>query len=87
MADIKKSYEWSFGLNEYTMTKDIKEDYTVQVCTRKSMGMSDIAFEISAERTEYRVDTIVNIGAQYNPSLTGVFIGDKGVIYREACWM
>lgn len=101
MADIKKSYEWSFDLNEYTMTKDIKEDYTAQVCTRKSMGMSDIALEISAERTEYRVDTIVNIGnlidekirqlvaaghtittgsAQYSPSLTGVFIGDKGVI-------
>lgn len=101
MADIKKSYEWSFDLNEYTMTKDVKEDYTAQVRTLKSMGMKEIALEISIERTEYRVDTIVNIGnlidekirqlvasghiittgsAQYSPSLTGVFIGDKGVV-------
>lgn len=101
MADIKKSYEWSFDLNEYTMTKDIKEDYTAQIRTQRSMGLSDIASEISAERTEYRLDTIVNIGnlidekirhlvanghtvitgsAQYSPSLTGVFIGDKGLV-------
>lgn len=62
MADIKKSYEWSFDLNEYTMTKDVKEDYTAQVRTLKSKNLTDIANDIAAERTEYRVDTIVNIG-------------------------
>lgn len=62
MADTKKSYEWSFDLNEYTMTKDIKEDYTAQVRTLKSKGLEEIANDISAERTEYRIDTIVNIG-------------------------
>lgn len=62
MADAKKSYEWSFDLNEYTMTKDVKEDYTAQVNTLKSMGMNEIAQEISAERTEYHIETIVNIG-------------------------
>lgn len=62
MAEIKKSYEWSFDLNEYTMTKDVKEDYTALVRTLKTMGLPDIAHEIAAERTEYRVETIVNIG-------------------------
>lgn len=62
MADIKKSYEWSFDLNEYTMTKDVKEDYTAQIRTLKTMGLENIASEIAAERTEYRIDTIVNIG-------------------------
>lgn len=62
MAEIKKSYEWSFDLNEYTMTKDVKEDYTALVRTLKTMGLPDIAQEIAAERTEYRVETIVNIG-------------------------
>lgn len=43
------------------MTKDVKEDYVASVVTLHSMTVDDIARAIVAERTEYRVDTIVNI--------------------------
>ncbi|MCS2889594.1 DUF4469 domain-containing protein [Parabacteroides faecis] len=101
MADTKTNYVWSFDLSEYTMTKDVKEDYTAVVQSKKSLTIDDVARAISAERTEYRVDTIKNINtlvdekirqlvcdgytvvtgsAQYAPSVTGLFIGDKGVV-------
>ena len=101
MADTKTNYIWSYDLVENMMTKDVKEDYVAAIQTKKSLTIADIAAAISAERTEYRVDTIVNIGtlidekirqllcdgytivtgsAQYAPSLSGVFIGDTGVI-------
>lgn len=56
-----KDYVWSFDLNEYTITKDVKEDYTASVQTRQSMTVADIARLIVAERTEFRAETIVNI--------------------------
>lgn len=62
MADIKTSYVWLYDLIENVMTKDVKEDYLAAVRTVKSVTMDDIAAEIAAERTEYRVDTIINIG-------------------------
>lgn len=101
MADTKTNYIWTYDLVENVMTKDVKEDYVAAIQTKKSLTIADIAAAISAERTEYRVDTIVNIGilidekirqlvcdgytivtgsAQYAPSLSGVFIGDTGVI-------
>ena len=101
MADTKTNYIWSYDLVENMMTKDVKEDYVAAIQTKKSLTIADIAAAISAERTEYSVDTIVNIGtlidekirqllcdgytivtgsAQYAPSLSGVFIGDTGVI-------
>lgn len=101
MADIKTNYVWLYDLIENTMTKDVKEDYVASVRTQKSMTLDDVASQIAIERTEYRVDTIKNIGtlidekirqlvcagytvvtdsAHYAPSLTGIFIGDKGII-------
>ena len=62
MADAKKKFEWPFDLSEYLMTKDVKEDYTATVQTKKTMGIPDIAQSIADERTEYRVETIINIG-------------------------
>nr|WP_129732208.1 DNA-binding domain-containing protein [Parabacteroides goldsteinii] len=62
MADTKTNYVWSYDLVENTMTKDVKEDYVAAIQTKKSMTLSDVAAAISAERTEYRVDTITNIG-------------------------
>lgn len=56
-----EDYKWFFDLEEYTMTKDIKEDYTARVKNLHSLGVQDIARAISAERTEYRVETLVNI--------------------------
>lgn len=62
MATTTKIYKWQFDLDENYLTKDVKEDYTAKVKTIKSMGIQDIADAISRERTEYRPDTIVNIG-------------------------
>ncbi|MCD7848910.1 MAG: DUF4469 domain-containing protein [Parabacteroides sp.] len=101
MVTIAKVYKWLFDLEENSLTKDVKEDYTAKVKTIKSMNLTDIANEISLERTEYRPETIVNIGnlidekirqlvcagntvttgsAQYAPTITGVMIGNKGII-------
>lgn len=54
-------YVWTFDLSEYTMTKDVKEDYMATVQTTRSFNVQDIAAAIAAERTEYRTETIVNI--------------------------
>ncbi|MCS2890047.1 DUF4469 domain-containing protein [Parabacteroides faecis] len=101
MADIKTNYVWSFDLVENTMTKDVKEDYVASVRTGKSFTIKDIANEIAAERTEYRIETIENVSklvdekirqivcnggtvvtdtALYSPSISGIFMGDKGTI-------
>ena len=61
MADIKTNYVWLYDLIENTMTKDVKEDFVASVRTQKSMTIDDIANQIAAERTEYRIDTIKNI--------------------------
>ena len=55
------NYKWFFDLEEYTMTKDVKEDYIAKVKTLKSLTIEGIANAIAAERTEYRPETIVNI--------------------------
>ena len=57
----EKDYVWRYDLKENAMTKDVKEDYVASVVTLHSMTVDDIARAIVAERTEYRVDTIVNI--------------------------
>lgn len=56
-----KTYTWMFDLRENSMTKDVKEDYTATVRTLRSMTVEDIARAIVAERTEFRLDTLVNI--------------------------
>ena len=55
------NYKWFFDLEEYTMTKDVKEDYIAKVKTLKSLTIEGVANAIAAERTEYRPGTIVNI--------------------------
>lgn len=55
------NYKWFFDLEEYTMTKDVKEDYIAKVKTLKSLTIEGVANAIAAERTEYRPETIVNI--------------------------
>lgn len=57
----EKDYVWLFDLEEFTMTKDVLEDYTGTVKTIRSLGITDIAKAIAAERTEYREKTLVNI--------------------------
>ena len=61
MAENKQSHTWIFDLRENTLTKDVKDDYTATVRTLHSMSVEDIARAIVAERTEYRLDTIMNI--------------------------
>lgn len=56
-----KEYKWLFNLKEFPMRKDLKEDYVAHPITLKSMTVREIAQAIAKERTEYRVDTLVNI--------------------------
>lgn len=57
----EKDYVWLFDLEEFTMTKDVLNDYTGTVKTLRSLGIPDIAKAIAAERTEYREKTLANI--------------------------
>lgn len=54
------NYVWPFDLESYEMTKDVKEDFLARVNIKQSLTTEDIARMVSAERTEYRVDTLVN---------------------------
>ena len=56
-----KKYVWKFDLEEYLMTKDVKEDFAAKVKPIQTFYMADVARLIAEERTEYRIDTIVNI--------------------------
>jgi len=56
-----KKYVWKFDLEEYLMTKDVKEDFAGKVKPIQTFYMTDVARLIAEERTEYRIDTIVNI--------------------------
>lgn len=60
MAD-SKNYTWLYDLYDNAMTKDVKEDYVARVRTLHSMTVEDIARAIVAERTEFRLDTLINI--------------------------
>jgi hypothetical protein len=60
MAAIKKLFEWFFYLIENIITPDPK-DKIAKVRTGKTKKIDDIAERIVKERTEYRLETIVNI--------------------------
>ena len=55
-----KKYVWKFDLEEYLMTKDVLEDYKAILKPIQSLDITDVARAIVEERTEYRVDTLVN---------------------------
>lgn len=52
---------WSFDLDEFSVTKDVLNDFVARVRTRGSLTIADIATLICEERTEYRPETIENI--------------------------
>lgn len=56
-----KKYMWKFDLEEYSMTREVKEDYVGKVKPIQTFYMADVARFISEERTEYRADTIINV--------------------------
>ncbi|MDD2953393.1 MAG: DNA-binding domain-containing protein [Parabacteroides sp.] len=60
MDEKVKNYSWTYDLEEYTMTKDVAEDYTAKVQARPTLSLADIARLVAEERTEYRPDTLVN---------------------------
>ncbi len=51
-----KKYVWKFDLEEYLMTKDVKEDFAAKVKPIQTFYMADVARLIAEERTEYRID-------------------------------
>lgn len=53
-----RTYEWEFDLDEYTMTKDVAEDYIAKVKTGKTCTEEDIIRDIVAERTDIRPETL-----------------------------
>lgn len=55
-----KKYVWKFDLEEYLMTKDVKEDYAGKVKPIQTFYLADVARAVAEERTEYRVDTLVS---------------------------
>ncbi len=55
-----KKYVWKFDLEEHLMTKDVLEDYKAILKPIQSLDITDVVRAIVEERTEYRVDTLVN---------------------------
>ncbi|WP_455635492.1 DNA-binding domain-containing protein [Parabacteroides sp.] len=60
MEEKVKNYSWTYDLEEYTMTKDVAEDYTAKVQSRPTLDLKDISRLVAEERTEYRADTLEN---------------------------
>lgn len=80
------NYKWFFDLEEYTMTKDVKEDYVAKVKTLKSMDIQGIANAIAEERTEYRPETIVNIGNLIDEKIRQLVCGGNTVVTGSAVY-
>lgn len=55
-----EEYKWFFDLEEFTMTKDVANDYSAAVKRLRSLTIEDVAKAVCAERTEYRPETLVN---------------------------
>lgn len=55
-----KKYVWKFDLEEYLMTRDVKEDFAGKVKPIQTFYLADVARKVAEERTEYRVDTLVS---------------------------
>lgn len=75
-----KKYVWKFDLEEYLMTKDVKEDFAAKVKPIQTFYMADVARLISEERTEYRVDTIVNITKLVEEKIRQLVCGNNIVV-------
>lgn len=60
MADTI-NFKWNYGLIEYNLSKYVSNDYTAYVNSNGSIGITDIAKSIAAERTDLRADTIVMV--------------------------
>ena len=75
-----KKYVWKFDLEEYLMTKDVKEDFAAKVKPIQTFYMADVARLIAEERTEYRVDTIVNITKLVEEKIRQLACGNNIVI-------
>ena len=56
--DLTKTYEWSFDLEEYVMTKDVSEDYIAKLNTGKTYEEEDLIKDIVLERTDIRPETL-----------------------------
>lgn len=55
-----KKYVWKFDLEEYLMTREVKEDFAGKVKPIQTFYLPDVAREVTKERTEYREDTLVS---------------------------
>ena len=75
-----KKYVWKFDLEEYLMTKDVKEDFAAKVKPIQTFYMTDVARLIAEERTEYRIDTIVNITRLVEAKIRQLACGNNIVI-------
>ena len=75
-----KKYVWKFDLEEYLMTKDVKEDFAAKVKPIQTFYMPDVARLIAEERTEYRIDTIVNITKLVEAKIRQLACGNNIVI-------
>ena len=60
MTMATKKYVWKFDLEEYLMTRDVKEDFAGKVKPIQTFYLADVARKVAEERTEYRVDTLVS---------------------------
>lgn len=75
-----KKYVWKFDLEEYLMTKDVKEDFAGKVKPIQTFYMPDVARLIAEERTEYRIDTIVNITKLVEAKIRQLVCGNNNVV-------
>ena len=75
-----KKYVWKFDLEEYLMTKDVKEDFAAKVKPIQTFYMPDVARLIAEERTEYRIDTIVNITKLVEAKIRQLACGNNIVV-------
>ena len=75
-----KKYVWKFDLEEYLMTKDVKEDFAAKVKPIQTFYMADVARLIAEERTEYRIDTIVNITKLVEAKIRQLACGNNIVV-------
>ena len=75
-----KKYVWKFDLEEYSMTKDVKEDFAGNGKPIQTFYIPDVARFIAEERTEYRPDTIINITKLVEEKIRQLACGNNIVI-------
>lgn len=79
-------YTWLFDFDELAFSKNVTNDFFARVKILQSLTTEDLAAMIAKERTEYRIETIVNITRLMDQKIREAVCGGNTVVTGTAVY-